>query len=648
MSRSNDIAIIGMITKVPGADTLWEFEDLLRNKQTAISQFDHFSGNNPESWLGLKGIVNHSDSFEYPFFKLSEKEAKQMDPQHRVLIESAWQALESAGYHPKYFPNRKVGVFASCSANFNHLSLIKNSQNVTEFLEQYNQLLAVDKDYLATRVSYLLNLTGPSFTVQSGCSSSLVALHLAKQSLLLNESDMALVGAVSIPTPLKSGYFAAEGMIFSPSGKCQPYSSEADGIVGGSGCIVLVLKRLQDAVDHKDAILGIIKGSAVNNDGADKMCYTAPSVDQQIAAMHSALLDAQVDPQDVTYIEGHGTGTFLGDAVELEALNKVYGIGSQPCYIGSVKANIGHLDVASGLAGISKVLLSFSSKAIFGQPNLSRATCFLDDKTRLKVAKDSIPFVQEKTTLAAVSSLGVGGTNVHVLLASNSNKVASFPIANPLECEFIFSGRDHESMMRFKTQFKRALLNYDDKHLNDISQTLKARFSPGEINEKITARHLEDLIDKITNNDVIQLRSHDVEKVMLKGAKSHQTILLPAILFKIMNVSRVLEYQRTFSQKPIVTKQNINERFFLMQTIADVWVQILGGEKNEISKDNFFSCGGNSLLALQFIQKLNKRLNITLSAVNLYDYPTIESLTNFVFNQQDIKEYKNEETYSEL
>lgn len=365
-------------------------------------------------------VLPDMEMFDAEFFGFSQREAAILDPQHRHFLECAFEALEDAGHMPENFPGA-VGVFAGCGMQaylaYNLLSNPELVDSVGLFLLRHT---GNDKDFLSTRASYLLNLQGPSVSVQTACSTSLVAVHMAAQSLLAGECDMALAGGVSIDLPHGRGYRYAEGEILSPDGHCRAFDDGANGTIFGSGVGIVVLRRLEDALADGDNIHAVIRGSAVNNDGSRKVGYLAPSVEGQARAAAEALSIADVEPGSVAYLEAHGTGTSVGDPIELAALAEAYGAASskQFCGIGSLKTNIGHLDTAAGVAALIKVALAFRHELIpaslnFSRPNsrfeLERSPFYVVDRPKIW-PRNGVP------RIAAVNSLGVGGTNAHVIV----------------------------------------------------------------------------------------------------------------------------------------------------------------------------------------------------------------------------------------
>ena len=367
------IAVIGKSGKFPGAGDVKQF---WRNLCAGVESIAFFSdeellseGIAPEllrqpNYVKALGYLENADLFDAQFFGFTPQEARLLDPQHRVFLECAWEALEDAGYASD--DPGMVGVYASSSMSRYMRNLWFNPE-ILKSSDSLQLLTGNDKDHVAMRVSYKLNLQGPSICIQSACSSSLVAVHLACRSLLTYECDMALAGGVSIGVPFKNGYLYQEGGIASSDGHCRAFDAKANGTILGHGAGVVVLKRLFEAMEDGDNIQAIIRGSAVNNDGSNKVGYTAPSVDSQASVIRSALAVARVPSDTITYVEAHGTGTVLGDPIELTALSKAFRSATgkkRDCAIGALKTNIGHLDAAAGVAGLIKTVLALENKQL--------------------------------------------------------------------------------------------------------------------------------------------------------------------------------------------------------------------------------------------------------------------------------------------
>ena len=359
--REDDIAVVGIAARLPGAKDLHEFWRNLCDGVESVRFFTdaellHF-GADPDflkqpNCVKAKAIIENVDMFDAAFFGFTPREAQITDPQHRIFLECSWEALENAGYDADAYTG-KIGVYAG-SGFSNYWSVILSNPEIARGLGSYRTIIANDKDYLATLVSYKLNLRGPSVVVQTACSTSLVAVHVACQALLNGECDMALAGGISIRLPERGAYSYQEGGILSPDGHCRAFDADAAGTVSGNGAALVVLKRFADALDDGDNIRAVIKGSAINNDGAAKVGFTAPSIGGQVQVINEALAVSGIDPETISYIEAHGTGTALGDPVEVAALTKALSAKTAKrgfCAIGSVKTNIGHLDAAAGATG---------------------------------------------------------------------------------------------------------------------------------------------------------------------------------------------------------------------------------------------------------------------------------------------------------
>lgn len=428
MLDPSGIAIIGMAGRFPGAKNIDEF---WRNLQAGVESISFFSdeqliaaGVDPKlvanpSYIKAKAILEDVDLFDAEFFGYSPKEASMMDPQQRLFLECAFHALEEAGCVPRSYTGR-IGVFAGASVN-TYMLLSQLYTNLFSETDILPVLIGGDKDFLTTRVSYKLNLTGPSYTLQTACSTSLVAVHVACQSLWNGESDVALAGGVSIRFPSSMGYLYQEGSILSPDGHCRAFDAQSQGTVVGEGVGVVVLKRLEDAIADGDEIWAVIKGSAINNDGSLKVGYTAPSVAGQAAVVQEALAMAGVEPATIAYIEAHGTGTNLGDPIEITALTRAFESDTTTkgsCAIGSVKTNIGHLDAAAGVAGLIKTTLALKHGQIPPSLHFTSPNPLIDFvNTPFYVNSRLAPWASRGLPRrAGVSSFGIGGTNAHLVL----------------------------------------------------------------------------------------------------------------------------------------------------------------------------------------------------------------------------------------
>jgi len=426
--QDSAIAVIGMAGRFPRSRDLREYWDNLREGRECISFFseselladgaDRDMLARPE-FVASAGTLDDADLFDAALFGYSARDAELIDPQQRVLLECAWHALEDAGCDPMRYRGA-IAVFAGGSLSTYLLNLLSHPE-IGGSAMSLQVLLGNDKDHLATRIAYKLNLRGPAISVQTACSTSLVAVCLAHQSLLDHQCDIALAGGVRIRFPQRCGYLYQEGMISSRDGHCRPFDAQASGTIGGNGVGLVVLKRLRDALADGDAIRGLILGAALNNDGSHKVGYTAPSVEGQAAVIAAAQAAAGVDADSISYIEAHGTATPLGDPIEVAALSQAFHLQTarrQFCAIGSVKSNLGHLDSAAGVASLIKTVLMLEHREIAPSLHFEAANPQIDfARSAFRVAARREPWENGAIPRrAGVSSFGMGGTNAHVVL----------------------------------------------------------------------------------------------------------------------------------------------------------------------------------------------------------------------------------------
>ncbi|MFI2711344.1 amino acid adenylation domain-containing protein [Micromonospora sp. NPDC018662] len=422
------IAVVGMAGRFPGARTVDEFWANIRDGVESVQEFTVeemlADGADPAriddpAYVRAGTFLPGIDEFDAAFFGVTPREAETLDPQHRLLLECAWHALEHAGHDPSRHPGR-VGLFAGSGRSSYLLDHLSGHPELTAGLSEHQLSLGNDKDFLLSRVAYQLDLTGPAVTVATACSTSLVAVHLGRQSLLTGESDVVLAGGVSVFPAQRRGYLWHDGGIYSPDGHCRPFSADARGSIESSGVGVVVLKRLADAVAAGDTVYAVIRGSAINNDGARRTGYTAPGVAGQVEVISRALADAGVHPRSVGYVEAHGTGTSLGDPIEVAALTEAFRRGTDQrgfCALGSVKANIGHTDAAAGVAGLIKTVLALWTRTLPPAVNVDRPHPAIDVETGpFRLERAARPWTADGPRRAGVSSFGMGGTNAHVVL----------------------------------------------------------------------------------------------------------------------------------------------------------------------------------------------------------------------------------------
>lgn len=478
-----DIAVIGMSGRFPGARNVREFWSNLRDGVESITFFSdeelRAAGIDAETlsdpdYIKASGKLEGVELFDASFFKLSPREAEVLDPQQRIFMECAWEGLEHAGYDPERYEGL-IGVYAGTSMS-SYLYQVYSNPELVSLIGDFQVGLGNDKDNLTTSVSYKLNLKGPSMAIQTACSTSLVAVCVACQSLLNYQCDIALAGGSRVEVPQTTGYVYQEGGIMSPDGHCRAFDAAARGTVGGNGVGVVVLKRLADALNDGDYIHAVIKGSAVNNDGALKVGYTAPSVDGQAQVIATAQAVAGIDPRTITYVEAHGTGTDLGDPIEVTALTQAFRAGtndSQFCAIGSVKTNIGHLDTAAGVAGLIKAIMALKHKAIppslnFEKPNpridFANSPFYVNDKLR-EWETGGVP------RRAAINSFGIGGTNAHVIV----EEAPAVEASNHSRSEhlLVLSAKTATALESATNNLLEHLKTERDSDLRDVAYTLQ-------------------------------------------------------------------------------------------------------------------------------------------------------------------------------
>ncbi|MEE8587086.1 MAG: SDR family NAD(P)-dependent oxidoreductase [Acidobacteriota bacterium] len=514
-----EIAVVGMAGRFAQARNLGEFWDNLRQGVESVSFFsddelDEKPGpelaSNP-NFVRARAMLEDASLFDAEFFGYSPREAQIIDPQQRVFLECAWEALEEAGFDPARPPG-PVGVFGGVGVNTYYFQSLVRNPELLRALGDIQVGIANDKDYLANRVSYKLNLEGPALVVQSACSTSLVAVHLACQSLLAGECDLALAGGVSVSFPQKRGYLFHPNGINSPDGHCRAFDAQAKGTVSGEGAALVVLRRLEDALEERDAIRAVIKGSAVNNDGALKAGFTAPRIKGQANVIRAAQQVSDVDPSTVQYIEAHGSGTELGDPIEIAALTEAFQAGGATgrgfCALGSVKTNIGHTDSAAGVAGLIKTVLALQHRQIpaslhFEAPNprmkLEESPFFICAELRDWKAEGGRP------RRAGISSFGLGGTNAHVIVEEAPPSPQPSP-SRPWQL-LLLSARSREALDESTARLAAHLQRHPDQPLADVAYTLQTGRQAFGQRRALVCRGREEAAQILESRDASRLLS---------------------------------------------------------------------------------------------------------------------------------------------
>ncbi len=672
MSRANEahsasrIAVIGLSGRFPGCgmggsepgrSTIDRFWQNLRDGVESVRSFSPqelaASGVEPSvyrdpRYVPAAAALDDVESFDSAFFDMSPREADVMDPQHRFLLECAWEALENAGYDPRRLPGA-TGVFAGSGSNTYALSRLV--EGLGDGLGSFLAAVGNERDYLTTRLSYKLDLRGPSLTVQTACSTSLVAVHLACQSLLAGECDMALAGGVAITVPHRVGYLHEAGSILSPDGRCRPFDARANGTVTGSGAGIVVLKRLLEALADGDRIEAVIAGSAINNDGAAKLGYSAPSVSGQEAVIGEALDVTGFSPATLGYVEAHGTATPLGDPVEVDALTRAFRAGTCErgfCALGSVKGNVGHLDAAAGVTGLIKTVLALRHGEIppslhFSQPNpeIDFAASPFYVNTELR------PWPRlEAPRRGGVSSFGIGGTNAHVLVEEAPATARPEPDLRPQL--LLLSAQTASALEAAANHLATYLAGArDPAELADVAYTLQVGRARFEHRLALVAKSLEDAVIALRQREPELDRqgpATEEEELDRLGEMGRSWLAGEGVDFEPRPGRRRLELptypferQRHWiepslgrrdqgpSPPPAAQANDAGKARDAFSAVAEIWREVLGVDRVE-AQDDFFELGGDSLVATQVLSRLRRTLGVELTLDDLFETSTAADL----------------------
>jgi phthiocerol/phenolphthiocerol synthesis type-I polyketide synthase E len=489
------IAIIGMACRFPGADGVAAFWDNLIHGRDTITRYPRAEAGDD---VPAHGLLDRAEWFDAEYFRVSQREARLLSPQHRVFLECALEALEGGGYDPDRYAGR-IGVYAG-GAETGYAQVVRTQLHRLPPVGDWEILLANAPEYMAARVAYKLNLRGPAVAVQAACASSLVALHVAIQGLLADDCDLALAGAASVHVPSKLTTYTPGGVI-SRQGVCRTFDAAADGTVGSDGAGVVLLKRLNDALTDGDAIVAVVRGSAIGNDGAGRIGFTAPSVDGQARVIRDALRTAGVSAASLGYVEAHGTATALGDPIELAALTRAFREHTDAngyCAIGSVKSNIGHTDVAAGMAGVIKTALALSRGRIPPSLHFERPNPHIDfSATPFRVATRAEDWPRSsQPRRAGVSSFGIGGTNAHLVLEEAPPQPASQP-GHPWQL-LVVSAEQPRALDQALERLVDYLRAHPSESLADVAWTLQTGRRALALRTFVVARNGEEALAALT------------------------------------------------------------------------------------------------------------------------------------------------------
>lgn len=550
-----EIAVVGLagtFPEAPNVQAFWENVSQGKESVTFFTDEELKAAGVDEKllkrsdYVKAKPYLKHASSFDADFFGYSPREASIMDPQIRLMHECTWHALEDAGYEPEQYEGL-IGLYAGASSNLSwmgqHMSSLAKNEDVF-------QIMHLNDPSFASRIAYKLNLKGPSVSVQTACSTSLVAIHMACQGLIGGECDLALAGGVTLHQPQITGYQYQEGMIYSPDGHCRPFDEKAKGTVFGEGAGVVALKRLKDAIEDGDFIYAVVKGSATNNDGSNKVGYTAPSVSGQASVIESALEMAETEPETISYIEAHGTGTPVGDPIEIEALTRAFQTNQQGyCRIGSVKANIGHLDAASGVAGFIKTVMMLHHR------QFAPMTHF--DKPNHRISFDQTPFYvgtdkeEWKTShlprRAGVSAFGIGGANAHVILEEAKPRKANSKVSS--KELIVLSARSTHDLKNMTKNLKDYVSSHPDLSLGEAAYTLQSGRKAFKYRKAFVCSTREELLEElqVLDEETAGRKSLLYKRISMKLTGYHESGLREYIKLYEKDPSFKIEVDRIIS-----------------------------------------------------------------------------------------------------
>ncbi|MFA6118678.1 MAG: beta-ketoacyl synthase N-terminal-like domain-containing protein [Parachlamydiales bacterium] len=561
----DNIAIVGVACKVPGAKNATEFWNNLKNGVESIQFFSDdeliISGvdkdlYNDPNYIRARGILGDAEYFDSSFFGFSPREAEITDPQQRIFLECAWEALEDSGYDFQNNENFKVGVFGGAGTPW-HLIKVANNERIFENFDSVSIFTSNENDYIATRTSYKLGLNGPSINLQSACSTSLAAVVLASNSLLTNQCDIALAGGVSIRCPEKIGYLYQPGSLDSADGHCRTFSAEASGTVFSHGAGIVVLKRLSEAIKAGDNIYGIIKGMAINNDGNRKVGFSAPSIKGQKDVEIQAIKNANIDPETISYVEAHGTGTKLGDPIEFDALSKAFRTFTEKkqfCGLGSVKTNIGHTDAAAGVISLIKVLLCIKHNFIPKALHFTSSNPEIDFYNSPFFIQENLTEIQRKEGLpfrSMINSFGVGGTNVSMIIEEHNSPVSHS--SKEMERLFVISAKTSSALDKMQSNLFEFLNKNQTYNLDYLSHTLQFGRKLFKHRKLFVAKNMDSLLNCLKDGKEYVFSSESDQ------TKESIVFLFPGQGTQYVNMAFKLYNENDFFKK------NVDDCFFFLK-----------------------------------------------------------------------------------
>lgn len=582
---SRDVAIIGMAGRFPGAKTIQELWEVLKEGKETISFFtkDELDTTISESirndplYVKARGIIPSAQEFDAAFFGLNPKVASVMDPQQRLFLEIAWEALEQSGHLPKHYKG-SIGVYAGIGMNTYYKNNVLTNRDILNQVGEFQASTLNEKDYIASRTAYHLNLKGPAVSVHSACSTSLLAIAEAVEAIRNNQCDIAIAGGSSVTAPIYSGHLYQEGAMLSPDGHCRSFDANGKGTVFSDGAGVILLKRLENAKKDGDFIYGVIKGVGINNDGGGKGSFTAPSAEGQADAISRALHDAQISPSDISYVETHGTATPVGDPIEIEGLQMAFGKQSLNghCAIGSIKSNMGHLTGAAGVAGVIKTMLALKYQKIPASLGYEKANPAIDfENSPFFVNNTFSDWKWEGKRRAGISSFGVGGTNVHIVVEEFETKQKYSGDSRPLQI-LTWSAKTDKSLKGYKTALGNYLKSSTEIKLADVAYSLSVTRDTFSKRSFTLANNSENAINQLLLDDTTTVKTSD-----LKVAPNNLAFLFPGQGAQYLQMGEALYEHETVFREAVDQCSEI-----LLEAFNFDIRHIIYPEKNTIEAEN--------------------------------------------------------------
>ena len=651
---NNKVAIIGISLKLPGINEIEDFWEFLRKHECTIKNYSeeklmalgvprkHFLSHN---YMPVFSHIEDSFQFDADFFSISPKEAAYSDPQYRILLELTWKAIEDAGIILSEDYN-DIGIYTSCQTN-HYLNVIKTELPHILSRERLSLELTSDPDFFATKIAHKLNLCGKAISINTACSSGLVGIVEACKAIQANECDVMVTAAASITLNSQVGYFYEQGHIFSKNGHCYPFTEDADGTVPGSGAAVFVLKRLSKAIEDKNPIYAVIEGVSTNNDGSRKASYTAPSLDGHAECIRTALAASKIGPEKIAFIEAHGTGTYIGDPIEIEAFKNAYGSFESTCFVGAVKANVGHTNTAAGLIGLAKLCLARKHGYLPGAPiKMHNLKSVFKTNSSFKLLLNSMPWPDEKP-YAGISSLGIGGTNSHLIIGpppiikQESTDARPFFIL-PLSAQSIHSLND------LRNKVLAFIRNNDFAHqpekLDSFCQTMLFGRKHFKYRFICLFKNLGYLINKLNQNGSIFIE--DSANNLIQEAKdwhNGKTINWKSLYVLSGNFINAPTYSFDHTKAYDIYSNSMHTSMphpiseyddtSTVGLVKEIFEEILGYDNLPTNQD-FFTLGGDSLSGLDLIAHIEKRFAISISLDEIQIHKSIEQLAQFIQHTQ--------------